>query len=478
MQRDADHLRHGRDPTTTAHIILVLGAVLALSSGRLYAQTSKSSARSPGRSPSQSSGNSPGNSTDRKAGASRSSKKNSKAEKKPLKPDRFEFGALPAFASSSDFGVGGGVIGHVTKFATGYYPYRWRAGALVFVAGQRVPGSGAEVSLQFHRLELDFPQLGHKRVRVSLVAQYYGQPNSGYYGIGNRTGVDLEARARDRRYYQYAIDGVVAQPFVRFRLSKSWHSWVKAEISYRSPNLHPGSKLEQDYQESQLDTARGRVLRGMLNGLQPHFLTIAQTGLLYDTRDHEFAPTRGMFHELSGRVGRIEGKHYAGVSATARFYKALWRPHVVLALRLGMDRNYGAAPLSRLSSIHGLLLYSAPGSAFAVRGVPEGRYHGMLRFLGNLEVRTSFLPFTLWRQRFLLGAVAFIDAGRVWADPGRADDFDRVPLPADGLQRSATIKYAFGGGTRVQWGDTFVVRADLGLSPDGTGYILSINHHF
>ena len=185
-----------------------------------------------------------------------------------------------------------------------------------------------------------------------------------------------------------------------------------------------------------------------------------------------------MYHEISGRIGRVGSASFTGVSATARLYRSLWQPYVVLAVRLAMDRNWGAPPLSRMSTINGLSLYPGPGGAFAIRGVPEGRYHGKLRVLGNIELRTSFLPFTLWRQRFRLGAIGFVDAGRVWADPGRADVLDRTPLPADGLDRSAAIKFGLGGGARVRWGDTFVVRFDVGVSPDGIGYILVVNHHF
>ena len=125
---------------------------------------------------------------------------------------------------------------------------------------------------------------------LSLIAQYFDQPNSGYYGLGNGSGVDRAALADDRRYHQYAVHGVMAQPFARIRLSQHLHGWVKGEVSYRAPSLHPDSKLARDVREAQLDSERGRLLKGLLHGLKPHFLTVAQTGVFWDTRDHEFAP--------------------------------------------------------------------------------------------------------------------------------------------------------------------------------------------
>ena len=68
-----------------------------------------------------------------------------------------------------------------------------------------------------------------------------------------------------------------------------------------------------------------------------------------------------------------------------------------------------------------------------------------------------------------LGTIAFIDAGRVWAEVA-----SRPGLDGEGLG----LKYGVGGGLRLQWGETFIVRADTGWSPDGLGIFININHIF
>ena len=43
---------------------------------------------------------------------------------------------------------------------------------------------------------------------------------------------------------------------------------------------------------------------------------------------------------------------------------------------------------------------------------------------------------------------------------------------------SAVPKFGVGGGPRVRWGETFVVRFDAAWSPDGVGLYVNANHAF
>ncbi|MCZ7582498.1 MAG: hypothetical protein M5R36_03725 [Deltaproteobacteria bacterium] len=61
-----------------------------------------------------------------------------------------------------------------------------------------------------------------------------------------------------------------------------------------------------------------------------------------------------------------------------------------------------------------------------------------------MEFRSMVFPFTLGTQRFRLGAAAFLDGGRLWADTTRRADLD-----GDGVG----LKYGTGGGPRLQWGN-------------------------
>lgn len=78
-------------------------------------------------------------------------------------------------------------------------------------------------------------------------------------------------------------------------------------MSERGP--YPGSQFERDHPDG-----------------EPGLVSLGQAGLLFDTRDHEPAPTRGVLLEASVRgAHRATGSDwsFAGVSASGHLYHAL-----------------------------------------------------------------------------------------------------------------------------------------------------------
>jgi len=88
-----------------------------------------------------------------------------------------------------------------------------------------------------------------------------------------------------------------------------------------------------------------------------------------------------------------------------------------------------------------------------------------VKVFGNVELRTEIVSFHALGQAMVLGAVAFFDGGRLWADT--------TPQPQlDG--HGVELKYGVGGGLRLQSGRAFVLRADVAYSPDASpvgGYV-------
>ena len=135
------------------------------------------------------------------------------------------------------------------------------------------------------------------------------------------------------------------------------------------------------------------------------------------------------------------------------------------------DLIFGEPPFYVLAGHGGVNPNTATGGARSVRGVPSQRLHGHRKLLANLELRAKFLPFDVGDQRFNLGALAFFDAARVWSvyepNASQADD-------------GAGLMTGFGGGLRLQWGETFILRADVGWSTrdDTLGVYVDIGHVF
>ena len=116
-----------------------------------------------------------------------------------------------------------------------------------------------------------------------------------------------------------------------------------------------------------------------------------------------------------------------------------------------------------------------PGGSWSIRGVPRQRYSGKQKAIINAELRTMFVRFNIASQRFGIGALAFVDAGRLWTD------YAPVTLGGEDVDGPfGDIKWGVGGGLRITWGETLVIRADPAWSPSDQdfGFYIDIGHMF
>ena len=380
-------------------------------------------------------------------------------------PHRLEFGVTPVLAGDSDIGLAFGGMFTLARFGEGYYPYRWRVEVLL-MASVKEGDDGLELPFHNDYIKLDLPGLLDDRLRLNFKLAFGRLSNSGYYGMGNASAV---REGKGARYHQYdrIYPGLEAR--ARIKLSRRVSLMLGGSLTYNWITPYDNSLLQEETHSS--DPQVGELL----HGTDDHAVVQLDAGVVYDSRDHEFAPTRGMFHEVSGRLspGPAGGTDltYGGVNVTARFFHPLYGDRLVLAARVMVDLLWGRPPLYELARHGGLFPDAAVGGSCAVRGVPLHRYHGKIKLLGNLELRSKLLPFSLFGQRFNLGTTVFADTGRVVADWQSAPSQDGSGLG---------LKLGLGGGIRFQWGETFLLRADVAWSPDAdpVGVYVDINHVF
>ncbi len=201
----------------------------------------------------------------------------------------------------------------------------------------------------------------------------------------------------------------------------------------------------------------------------PHSLLEGSAGLFWDKRDHETAPTRGGLVEGSVRGGVGVGRPGAfyGANLTARAFLPVTR-HTVLAARLLLDTLGGDVPFYEMARHGGLVQENSPGGGRSLRGLSLMRLHGRHKALLNLELRPELREFALAGQGSRAGLTFFVDTGRVWAT-----------LPADPVLDGETGFYtAGGGGIWLHWGDSFLLRFDVGRSAEGTAAYLDVDHMF
>jgi outer membrane protein assembly factor BamA len=225
-------------------------------------------------------------------------------------------------------------------------------------------------------------------------------------------------------------------------------------------------------------------------------------GLVYDTRDFEPHPMKGMWTELvlfaapkflgNGDFG------YSKISATHRQYFTLVEDKLSFAYRLNYQgtisgqvpfymQPYMISSFSASSNTDGL------GGSKTLRGVLRNRVVGDGVAFGNAELRWKFYQIMLLNQEIYLALNAFVDAGKVVQKMHLPDfnvigpssqwnpDWPDVPVqlaPTD----EESLHTAVGAGLKVVMNKNFIVSVDYGKALDerdgGSGLYIGLNFLF
>jgi hypothetical protein len=420
------------------------------------------------------------------------SKKN-RAVTKKKDPNRLEWGVLPAISGNTDIGFGFGILMNLARFAPGFYPYRWRIQLLVYMTAKAAPDGSIELPFHDYYVYFDFPGLAGGKLRIDGRVNFSRFTTAGYFGLGNGStynppwlaekyaGIDQltdeQKKAGNqlwndylqaRRYYQYDRIYPGFRVNARYFLPHKLSAYVGTEFQFNWINLYAGSKLEEDLKATNNvddNSAKTKSLRELLFGVQNHPQWTWKLGLIYDSRDHEQTPTKGMFHDLSVRFSPGAAQYtYGGVTLNTRFFIPVFAPYLVVAVRLVGDALFGRVPFYEQARFGGLFPDDMTGGSVSLRGVLNRRYHGKIKLLGNVELRSKLIFFNIGSARFNIGVTAFFDAGRFWSDYSPRPELDG---------EDAGLKMTAGGGLRIQWGESFIIRADYGITFTETDYTKS-----
>lgn len=381
-------------------------------------------------------------------------------------PNRREFGGIPVLCGDSDIGFGFGALFSMAGYREHYDPYVWRMECMIMMSAKSKPYGGIELPYHDDYIRLDFPSVTSGKLRLFVDLGFGRYLTSGYYGLGNAS----QAVTNDSpRFYQYDHANIHLRLRALMPLCEHLRLMSGCTIAKRWIALYDGSLLQRDARSADPKTTE------LLKGAGPHGIAEFDLGCILDTRNNEIAPTQGMFHELSVRgspwLATADGVAYCGVNATARLYRGIFGEKLVAAGRVVSDLLFGRPPFYELCGFGGLTPNSGIGGGNAIRGVPMGRYYGKAKLFANAELRSKLIDFRVVKQGFNLGVIEFVDAGRTWADYSGTNRLD-----GNGLD----LKYGAGGGLRLQWGETFLLRIDVAWSPDAdpVGFYVDVNHVF
>jgi hypothetical protein len=282
--------------------------------------------------------------------------------------------------------------------------------------------------------------------RLLLMAGSLREQRAPYFGLGNGSVfVDSLERAYGVAYNTYSLLRTTALAAVRRRLAGPLH--LQAGVQWRHYRAAP-----LPGRRSQLgdDLAAGVPLdTGSADGLE------LRAALLFDTRDEEASPTRGVFVEALYARGLEGGGDFAydRYGLGLREFISLGE-FTTLALRQSVELADGTLPFyvadERMTSWRP---EDGFGGVTSLRAHLPGRFTGPNKALASVDLRyrewdswlTPTTPIRLW---FLV----FADVGRVWGD---GEAFSVSHLHAGG-----------GVGVRLQVGRGGCFGFDLGWSPD------------
>lgn len=248
-------------------------------------------------------------------------------------------------------------------------------------------------------------------------------------------------------------------------------------LSYPSFLGTPVSGLDPATGQSrQVPAGRSRLEEGVATGevvgAQGGIVSLIQSGLIYDTRDFEPDPTRGLVLELANEFANpVIGSAYAFDKLLLRgqHYHRLWPErlaHTVLATRVGWGNTFGEqAPFFEYQdqwSTEGSI--NALGGAQTLRGYKANRFLGRSVGFANLELRHRFAEAEWLGQNLSFGVVPFLDAGLIG---------DR-PFQLRWDQPRASI----GTGLRVGWNRSTVVLLNLAASQEDTQFFINFNQSY
>ncbi|MCB2219361.1 MAG: hypothetical protein KQI35_03125 [Bacteroidetes bacterium] len=412
------------------------------------------------------------------------------------KPKKFNFVPLPVLGYNIDIGFQYGVILNIFNYGdrSRYPDYIY---SIYTELSRTTKGSG------INQLFFDSKYILPGNIRITADLSYLTELTLNFYGFNgydaiynpdfiNQQSPDYKSRVfyhHDRRFFRFTTDlqhhtGI---PNVNWLAGIGYFSFDIASVNIEKLNKGKNEGDQLPDTELLFDKYRkwGIVSEDEAGG---GTIPSLKVGLIYDTRDQEANPMKGIWSEaLLFYVPEIAGNHqftYAKLSVTHRQYFTLVKQRVNLGYRLGYQGTIGGqvpffmqpymiTSFAKVTTTDGL------GGAKSLRGVLRNRVVGDGVAYGNMEVRWKILKTQLFSENLYLAVNSFADAGKVVA---------KVDLPGDIKQKldadeifsdyfdpgSEQIHWTAGAGFQIVYGDNTVINFEYGMAlnqRDGDGGI-------
>lgn len=358
-----------------------------------------------------------------------------------------------------------------------YTPYRAELSVALF----NTTKSEREV-----KLGLDVPYIFNTKWRLRTEAAYEINPNFLYFGVTENS---LKALS-------YLSDTANANSMVNNSSYANYeNSLVGSHTAYNTftkTEAVLNVSVERSFMEGKLRTLVGYEIAGInistplnsnsavrndfnagkIKGYGNNTISLVQLGLIYDTRDLETDPTRGIFAEVTHEISATAlaskfnfSKTFVHINGYTPVLPTVFK-RFILCGSLGLSFTNGDAPFfeypdawSSEGDIDGL------GGGKTLRGYKQGRFAGPVMQYTDAEIRYRFMQLKILKQNFVFSAVPFFDTGAIW------DKIDRIG-------NWENLRYSEGMGLRIAWNVNTILRFDYAVSKEDKQFFFQLGHTF
>ncbi len=397
----------------------------------------------------------------------------------------WNIGFLPVIGYSSDIGLQYGALANIYDYGDGTtYPKYFHS--LYFEVSRTNKGGGNN---QFF---YDSEKLLHG-LRVTTDVTYLTEKALNFYGFNGSEAVynpDWEDDSKDLTIYKTRMFYRHERKLLRFgtdfqgKFSNQNLKWLAGFAFLQAKTCSVDiEKLNRGLSESKkLPDVPGLYDEyfswGILDPKEKEGAnSFLRFGLIYDTRDNEPNPMKGIWSEVIFALAPSflgdSDFGFAKIAIAHRQYFTLIKNDLSFAYRLAYQgtiagkvpfylQPYMINSFAQTTTIDGL------GGSRNLRGILRNRVVGDGVAYGNTEFRWKFYRFGLIKQNFYLALNAFADAGIVV----QKIEVDKSGIPANidqsqyFSQGPEKLHFCLGGGLRVVMNQNFVISADFGSALD------------
>ena len=379
-------------------------------------------------------------------------------------PWTWNMGGIPALGYDQDNGVIFGAVGSIYIHDGTTRPYRLAISAQMIFSSKLV---------QDHYLGVDALAVANLPLRLTARVGWSQSLSQNYCGVG--MAVTCDVRVAEAAADERSLKGVERDDFLRhyyaIRFMNPYATlqarWAlnplprRVELfgGWRGSAYVPGTWADDDGDgEADLSPYPGSFYADDFPNGEPGFASVLQAGVMYDTRDNEPSPRRGVWAETSVRgATALWGSTWTwgGANATLRTYVPLLDGEaplrLTLATRVVVDAVIGDPPIQEIVRPGGFVDYLSFGGSEMGRGIRVQRYVGKLKLYAQNELRWRFVEWEMFGQKFAASTNAFIDAGVVGEE---VLDQKLAGTPPIGV----------GGALLLHWNENFMLRVDVATS--------------